>query len=130
MTPASAYRNVVPLYASDMYVAFGGTLKDAIGVLPKIFQDAAMLNVCGDGATSSVRESHIAVAFVVGDKGFTENTLVHETVHATYRLMAFHGMGPMNEDTQEAYAYLAGWLSDAIRRSYAKYRKQTQPKET
>ena len=57
--------------------------------------------------------------------GFT--SIVHETHHATFRVLDWVGM-KLTEETIEAYAYYQDWLAGAIRDQFEIWTKQDKRK--
>lgn len=79
-------------------------------------------------------KNYAAVFMSRGEKGvlvwFAEapdpGVCAHEAIHAVAHVMRESGLGPLNEDTEEAYAYLIQWLVDEImRRAAAKPGRKT-----
>lgn len=48
---------------------------------------------------------------------YVENTITHESVHAAYEILKTAGI-TLSSETEEAYAYLSGWISQCVSKTY------------
>ncbi len=121
MTAPFVRKYNVPLYKSALHVVIAPSITVGFDALPEYLREG-----CGsippetDGATSIVVANNIAV--IVRDDGSMEyDTFAHEAVHVLRRLMAYIGMGLMNDDTDEAYAYVGGFIGECMRSAHGEY---------
>lgn len=52
-----------------------------------------------------------------------ENVASHEALHAATGILDFDGI-PHTKDTEECYAYMIGWITECIMKSYKKWLKK------
>lgn len=111
----------VPLYRSALHVAIADTIAEGVETLPDALRDfewPSSKEACA--ATSPSVCNTIAV--VVRDEGDLEfSAFAHEATHVIKRLMAGIGMGPLNDDTEEAYAYLGDFIITSLRSAHDDY---------
>jgi hypothetical protein len=104
-------------YGSDWLVVFGGELYVAINLFCKKFK---IPHIEGE-RTDANRKGHFFtyVPFRGGliwfrDIKISPGIIAHESLHATYYVLN-HGLeAPLNDSTEEIYAYYHEWLVDSI----------------
>ncbi len=75
----------------------------------------------------SRRANYYAMAVgIIFNKKPTAKLAAHEAFHAAVMMLDVGVHIPLNESTEEAYAYLIGWIADCI----DKFVKETDQKET
>lgn len=52
-----------------------------------------------------------------------ENVAAHEALHAASGILDYSGVS-LTRDTEEAYAYMIGWITECIMKSYNKWLKK------
>ena len=121
------------MYGSALYVVFACDIKSGCAVLPPFL--GRLHKKENDGAAGSTlypkEDNSFAIVFAVsGDGEVSERDIGHEIFHAVDCITDYLGITIKRNDANEAAAYLSGWVCSSIHSAYAKYRKQTQQKET
>lgn len=122
---AKRWRFYNDTWQCEFVVVVGGT-REAAGALWDLLTKGKPLKQKGTRVYASVFYSE-------GEKGtllwFAEapdaGTCAHEAMHSVAHVFRESGLGPMNEDTEEAYTYMTQWLVDQImKRVYPKPAKR------
>ncbi len=102
-------RRTVPIFDQPVFVCVGPDYEEWKADCAENFD----LTVKDNGVTIRAAMMKIpdspAVALYFSDD-IAHSTITHEAIHAVYHMLSKSGVGPMNEDTEEVYAYLTGWL--------------------
>lgn len=111
--PTECYLDIEP-YRRKAFVILG-TFEKVDARLKKLF-DCGMPEGISDacGAVWQVRNVKKSQSFSIlwlDDLGL--DSITHEVFHLTRRVMEGANL-PLNEETDEAYAYLNGWLNEKI----------------
>lgn len=105
----------VPLYGPDVYVVHGNLTGAQLHahVLKRFKLDIPNLKEEGSdqAAGSCNRAGNLVVVWL--NKACDGDIIAHESFHAVLEIMRFSGL-ELTEASEEAYAYLIGWLVQAI----------------
>lgn len=110
-------RHEVPLYCQTVYFVFADSLDDAVNALPPscdgVFSSDELLGA-RNAAITKGSYSNGAVIIMFIRRYVSTHIVAHEALHAARLLLFSVGVGPMDENNEEAYAYLLSLLVSRI----------------
>ena len=112
----------VPLYGRKMCIVVTEDISDAIIEIEGYEYDESNKNSDLGNFEATVMESPNGLLTVLVKPNADVNTIAHESFHVAVTVLSDIGM-KLSSKSEEAYAYLIGWVAEQINKALISYNK-------